>query len=149
MADVRGYIRLFDLNTILKWFFLIMFGGLFFIGEAFLLVEASGHFGTYPVFIILTGTALLGLLLVWPAALFSLKRIRQEIAWGNFPEKAIYSFLGLLVSGVCMLLPGFVSDLLGLFIYIAGLRRPVGKLVALGSKAKLLEAYEYLKLYDL
>ncbi len=149
MADVRDYIRLFDRNTILKWCFLVMLGGLFFIAESFLLVEVSSRYGTYPVFSILSGTALLGLLLVWPVAELKLKRIRGEISLGNFPEKEIHSFLGLLLSALFMLLPGFITDLLGIIIYFLGLRCLVGKIAALGSKQKLMEAYEYLKLYDL
>lgn len=149
MAEVRDYIRLFDANTILKWFFLIMLAGLVIIGESAVLVFAAGRFGAYPVLAALTGTALLGLMLAAPCVFRLLGRIRREITWGNYPEHDIQRLLGVITAGVLMLIPGFVTDLLGLIIYLGGLRRPVGRLVAMRSRNRLLEAYEYLKLYDL
>lgn len=149
MADVRDYIRLFDLNTILKWSFTIMFVGLVFIGEAFFLLFAAERFGRYPVFAALTLSTLVALLLVWPLLHRLLRKIRSDIAWGSYPEREVQLFLGLLASGLLMLVPGFITDLLGLLIYVAGLRRPVGRLLASRMKDRLLEAYEYLKLYDL
>jgi UPF0716 protein FxsA len=149
MADVRDYIRLFDANTIIKWFFLIMLIGLVFIGESVVLVFAAGRFGNYPVLAALTGTALAGLLLAAPCVFRLLKRIRNDITWGNYPERDIERLLGVVTAGILMLIPGFVTDALGLVIYLSGLRRSVGKLVALRNRSHLLEAYEYLKLYDL
>ncbi len=149
MADVRDYIRLFDANTILKWFFLIMLFGLVFIGESVVLVFAAGRFGNYPVLAALTCTALAGLLLAAPCVFRLLKRIRTDITWGNYPERDIERLLGVVTAGVLMLIPGFVTDFIGLLIYLGGLRRGVGKLVALKSRNRLMEAYEYLKLYDL
>jgi|BenlonsequeITSRD_1030534.scaffolds.fasta_scaffold00085_25 UPF0716 protein FxsA len=148
MADVRDYIRLFDTNNVLKWFFLIMLCGLVLVGEAVVLLFAVDRFSRYYVLACLTGSAVIGLLLTWPAVHRIVKHIRKDIAEGEFPEHDMERLLGTIASGIFMLIPGFVTDCLGLIIFFFGLRRPVGKLIMMKNRDRLFQAYEYLKLYD-
>jgi UPF0716 protein FxsA len=149
MADVRDYIRFFDANNILKWFFLVMLAGLLFIGEAALLLAVAGRYGNWLSLAVFTIFPLFGLILVWPLVFHRLKTIRNSITWGNYPEKEIEQLLGLVASGFLMVLPGFFTGILGFVLYFFAFRRLVGKLLARLNHKRLMEAYEYLKLYDL
>ena len=77
------------------------------------------------------------------------RRLREKIQKGEYPGAEFVELAGVLVSGVLLLTPGFVTDVLGLMLFLSPIRGLVGRAITRRASHYLKEAYEYLRLYEL
>lgn len=88
--------------------------------------------GTTVLFIILTG--LLGAYLAKRQGFETLKKAQLEMNSGRLPGHAIIDGLCVLIGGVLILTPGFLTDLLGLLLLIPVTRAPFKKALLNGIR---------------
>ena len=67
-------------------------------------------------------TAVLGIALLKNQGLSVLKRIRSDMLKGRAPVSSVADSISLVIGGVLMLIPGYFSDVIGLLLFIPGLR---------------------------
>ncbi len=112
------------------FFFLFV---LFPIIELALLIKVGGAIGVLPTLLLLVGSALLGGLLLRVAGVATAWRARERLARGELPEKEMLEGLMVALGGALLILPGFLSDLIGLLFIIPFTRglllRAVGRRV--------------------
>jgi UPF0716 protein FxsA len=71
-------------------------------------------------------TAIIGIALLKQQGLAVLARIRTEIRDGRAPVTSVAASVALAFGGVLMLIPGYVTDAIGLFLFVPGIRTIAG-----------------------
>jgi UPF0716 protein FxsA len=108
------------------FFFLFL---LFPLIELAVLIKVGGAIGVLPTLLLIIGSAMLGSVLLRVAGVATAWRARERLARGELPEQEMLEGLLIAVGGGLLLLPGFISDVLGLLCLFPFTRRLlVGKL---------------------
>jgi UPF0716 protein FxsA len=83
-------------------------------------------------------TAMIGVSLLKSQGRTVMSTLRAEIAQGRPPVKSVADSIGLLSGAVLMLLPGYVTDAIGLALFLPGIRTLAGLWLAtrLGKSAR-------------
>ena len=91
---------------------------------AFIII--GGEIGGLLTFIGVFLTAVVGLWLLRSQATNVMGNLRQQVTRGEAPLAAMGESVSLLIGGILILIPGYVTDGLGLLLFIPGLRKVVG-----------------------
>ena len=67
-------------------------------------------------------TAIFGIALLKRQGLSVLSRIQADLAKGRAPVTSIADSISMVVGGALMLIPGYVTDAIGLLLYLPGIR---------------------------
>jgi UPF0716 protein FxsA len=97
--------------------------------EIALFIQVGGLIGLWPTIAVIVLTALAGSALLRAQGLAVLAQARREIDAGRVPVARIADGLFLLVAAVLLLTPGFMTDALGLLLFVPGVRTAIGKKV--------------------
>lgn len=90
--------------------------------EIALLIKVGGFIGLWPTLMIIIATAFIGSWLLRSQGWSMLNRVQEALAAGAFPARELFDGLCLVVAGVLLLTPGFATDVLGLVLFVPGLR---------------------------
>jgi UPF0716 protein FxsA len=108
--------------------------------ELYVIVEVAGSLGAIETVFLLFAMALGGAWLVKREGLGVARRVRQQLDRGELPAAEVVDGLLILLAGVLMVTPGFVTGAVGLLVLIPFVRRPLGRL-ALGRLATRADRY--------
>jgi UPF0716 protein FxsA len=86
------------------------------VAELIVMFEVADAFGWLETLSVLVLISVAGAWLVRRQGLSMLMRIQRELSEGTVPTKSVVDGLLLLVAGVLMLTPGFVTDAAGLLL---------------------------------
>lgn len=95
------------------------------IAEIMLLINVSDTIGGWNTFFIVIFSAFLGAFFVKREGLNTLRQVQQKSAAGELPSKEISEGLLLLVAGVLLVTPGFITDIIGLLFTLPFTRGPI------------------------
>lgn len=90
--------------------------------EMWVLIKVGGVIGALPTIGLVLLTAVIGLALLRQQGFATLLRARQKMAEGQVPAKEMVEGIFLAVGGALLLTPGFVTDAIGFFCLVPGLR---------------------------
>ncbi len=93
--------------------------------EIYVLVKVGGVLGAWPTVLLVVVTALLGSALVRSQGLQLLQQVQQRLAAGEMPGVQLIEGVLLLVTGVLLVTPGFVTDFCGLLLLQSKIRHGV------------------------
>ena len=71
-------------------------------------------------------TAIIGIALLKQQGMAVLTRIRTEMRDGQAPVTSVADSVALAVGGILMLIPGYVTDAIGLLLFVPGIRTIAG-----------------------
>ncbi|WP_224245375.1 FxsA family protein [Hyalangium gracile] len=91
--------------------------------ELYLLVVLGRQLGLAPTLGLLLVTALLGSVLAKREGRRVLRSWQTQVAQGRVPEEGILSGALVLLGGLLLILPGFITDAVGLFLLLPPTRR--------------------------
>ncbi len=91
--------------------------------EIFLLLKVSVHLGFGFTFVMVILTGIVGAKLAHSQGLSVLRKIQSELSQGRAPAETIVEGLCVLVAGVVLLTPGFITDAIGFSLLIPQVRR--------------------------
>ena len=91
--------------------------------ELFVLVKVGMLIGFLPTFLLVVGGSMLGIFVVRVAGLATAMSARQSLARGELPAQQMLDGLMMTVGGGLLVLPGFISDVLGLLCLMPFTRR--------------------------
>ncbi len=100
----------------------LLFIGLPFV-ELWLLFQIGDLIGGWPTLGLVILSGLLGATLAKREGMRLYEEIQQSLARSELPELELVSGLLLLVGGVCLVTPGVITDLFGVAMLVAPLRR--------------------------
>ena len=105
------------------------------IAEIALFIEAGRLIGVVPTILLTFGTAVAGSFLMRVQGLATLNRVAQSVEKGEMPVGPVIDGMGIFVAGILLLTPGFLTDALGLLLFVPPIRRAVGRWI-LGKFAR-------------
>lgn len=82
--------------------------------ELFVFVKVAGAIGFFPALLLIIAGSALGVLVMRVAGLATALRARESMQRGELPADEMFQGLMLAVGGGLLLLPGFISDVIGL-----------------------------------
>ena len=91
--------------------------------EIGVLIQVGGLLGLWPTLIIVILTAILGTWMLRQQSAATLMQAQQRLSAGQLPAQQIFEGLLLLVGGVLLLTPGFVTDAIGFACLLPWSRR--------------------------
>jgi len=111
-----------------------IFGFLFIIAAIF--AEIAGFIivgrsiGVFATLILLVCAMLVGVVLLRAQGKGIIQRIRKELERGHVPDRHLLEGLMLVIASVLLIIPGFISDIFGLLLFLPPLRALLWHLMA-------------------
>jgi len=102
--------------------------------EIFVLVKVGGFLGAWPTIFLVIITALIGSALVRSQGLQLVQKLQQRMAAGEIPGQQLVEGLMLIITGVLLVTPGFVTDLCGLLLLQPTIRANIAKVILANVK---------------
>jgi UPF0716 protein FxsA len=93
--------------------------------EITVLMQVGALLGVWPTIAIVILTAWVGAKYVRQQGIATLNSVQEKMAQGQMPSDEIVTGLVLLVAGVMLVTPGFVTDFLGLSLLIPAVRQAI------------------------
>jgi UPF0716 protein FxsA len=84
--------------------------------ELYILMKLGAIFGVGKTFLFVIGTGILGGFLAKWAGLKVLFKVQEELEQGRFPAEQLIDGFLIFVAGVLLILPGVITDVVGIFI---------------------------------
>jgi len=112
-----------------------MFARLFFLFttvsllEIFVLVKVGSFLGAVPTIMLVIVTALIGSALVRSQGLQLVAQLQERLAKGEMPGQQLIEGIMLIITGVLLVTPGFVTDLAGLLLLQPTIRAAIAKTI--------------------
>ncbi len=88
------------------------------IAELYVVIQVGEAIGLWPTLALLLADALLGSFLLKHQGRGAWQRFNQALAERRFPGKEVVDGLLIVVGGTLLLTPGFLTDIVGLFLLI-------------------------------
>lgn len=98
--------------------------------EIGLFIEIGGIIGLWPTLALVLLTAALGSWQLRAQGLATLARARQQLDRGELPTRELFDGFCLVIAGALLLTPGFMTDVIGLALFVPGFRDALRRLVA-------------------
>ena len=117
-----------------------MFERLFFIFtavsllEIFVLVKVGSFLGAFATIALVIVSALIGSALVRSQGLQLLTQLQQRVAAGEMPGQQLIEGMMLIITGILLVTPGFVTDFCGLLLLQPTIRAKIAKMVMANIK---------------
>lgn len=103
-------------------FFLLLFIAIPLV-EIWLLIEVGSQIGAFPTVALIVLTAVVGVFLIKLQGVTTLIRAQSRMAAGELPAEEMAEGMVLALCGVCLLIPGFATDVLGFIGLVPPVRR--------------------------
>ncbi|ESS69166.1 FxsA cytoplasmic membrane protein [Methyloglobulus morosus KoM1] len=97
--------------------------------EIYLLLKVGGIIGAFPTIFLVVFTAALGAGLLRQQGFATFQRLQANLAQGIVPAYEMIEGPIILVGGILLLTPGFITDILGFACLIPQLRRKIAQYV--------------------
>ncbi|MFD2169470.1 FxsA family protein [Tumebacillus lipolyticus] len=86
--------------------------------EILTMIQVGKIIGGWLTFFLIIGLSALGVYLLSVQGRYTLQQIRNQMEMGMLPGEALLDGACILVGGILLVLPGFLSDALGLLLLI-------------------------------
>ncbi|AZU60034.1 FxsA family protein [Neobacillus mesonae] len=106
--------------------------------EIAVLLLSGKTIGVWPTLLIILATGVLGAYLAKREGLQTIRRAQEQLRHGQIPGSAVLDGICILVGGILLLTPGFITDITG-FLMLFPPTRKVFKLFMLNSIRKRIE----------
>lgn len=98
--------------------------------EIVLFVLSGQLIGVWPTVALIVATGVLGAWLSKRQGLAVIQEAKREFMYGRLPSGAILDGICVLVGGVLLLTPGFLTDIMGLFLLLPTTRTLIKPILA-------------------
>lgn len=95
--------------------------------ELLVLIEVGGEIGAWPTIGLVVLTAVAGGLAMRQQGMRTLRRAEAALAAGRPPVREVFDGLCILAGGGLLLLPGFITDAIGILLIVPGIRHGLGR----------------------
>ena len=143
IRDVMGKDLLFKLILLLLIYSLVP------LAEIFLFIYLGELIGNYLVLTLAAVAGMAGALIAGSQTRKTVERLMEKIRRGKYPGREFVDLSGIIVGGILLITPGFMTDVCGYLLLIPALRDRLGGFIARKLKRNFKELYEYLRLSSL
>lgn len=107
----------------MKWFILVLI--IIPAIEITLFILLGNSIGVLPIFLIIISTGVIGYLFVKKEGLETWRKIQFSLANGEPPGDELLSIFCIIIGGMLLVLPGFLTDFIGFLLVLPWTRRPL------------------------
>ncbi len=86
--------------------------------ELIILVKVGSYIGLWPTILIVVLTGIVGASLARYQGFIIINKIRSDVSSGRVPARELIDGLLILIGGIVLLTPGFITDICGFFLLI-------------------------------
>jgi UPF0716 protein FxsA len=97
--------------------------------EIAVFIQVGGWIGLWPTLGLVVLTAIVGSIELRAQGLATLNKLRAQVDRGELPTQTLFDGVCLLFAGALLLTPGFVTDVLGMLMFVAPFRRALFQVV--------------------
>jgi UPF0716 protein FxsA len=97
--------------------------------EIYLLLQVGSIIGAFPTIFLVVLTAALGAWLLRQQGFATFRRFQENLAQGTLPAYEMIEGPIILLGGILLLTPGFITDILGFACLISPLRKKIAQYV--------------------
>ncbi len=90
--------------------------------DLYILIKASQTMGFWTTVLLIIVTGIAGYFLAKSEGRIVLSKINEELSQGNIPGEDILNGFCILIGGVLLLLPGILTDIVGITMILPGTR---------------------------
>jgi UPF0716 protein FxsA len=90
--------------------------------ELYVFIEVGSEIGALTTILLIIATAILGSIFMHQQGMATLQKAQMGLADGQVPEKEMLEGIFVFIGGIFLLLPGFITDSLGLLFLIPPIR---------------------------
>ena len=123
--------------------FLLLFL-LFPVLELFVFVQVSSAIGFFPALLLIILGSMLGVLVLRVAGLATALRARESLNRGELPAQTMLEGLMMALAGGLLILPGFISDVLGLVLLLPFTRKLLAGIDSEGMHLRIGQSLHWL-----
>jgi UPF0716 protein FxsA len=120
--------------------------GILILGDGYVLVRLAREAGVYLALALQGVVTLIAVLIVGNTIRGLIHHIRSDARKGSFHERRYSTLVAVIVAGILLVIPGFVSDICGLLVYLPPGRQIFAVLFARYHHDALAKVNEYLTL---
>jgi len=135
-----------EFESIVRILFRGLLVSLLLLADGYALIIVSRQLGAYLLLAILASTGLVGVTAILTSYRSTLDRMWKLVTAGRYPRAEFRRMASLLVAAALLVVPGFVSDAVGIVL----LTRPggffVGAIIERRNHQQFRELYEHLRL---
>lgn len=96
---------------------------LFPIAEIIVFIQVADEIGFGTAFLLAILSAIVGVTIVRRQGFENLMKLQKTIDQGSFPADELFNAVCFLVAGIALIIPGFLSDVLGFLLLAPGFRK--------------------------
>jgi UPF0716 protein FxsA len=93
------------------------------LAEIAIFIEVGDLIGLWPTLLTVVGTAVLGGILLRAQGFATMGRTRAALARAEFPAQELFDAFCLVIGGLLLLTPGFLTDTIGFLLLMPACRR--------------------------
>lgn len=149
MTELRLLFRFLDKDFLFRLIFALLLYSIVPLAEIFLFLYLGELVGNYLILAIAATVGLLGVLVALREIRVTLERLRARIRRNEYPGLEFMDLAGILVGGLLLLTPGFITDFVGFLLFFPVFRRAAGRAITRRLDRNLREVYEYLRLGEM
>lgn len=102
--------------------------------ELYVIIEVGSSIGSFSVILLIIMTAIIGISFMRNNGMGALKKFQQGMAQGKVSDDDIFTSVVIFIGGLFLLLPGFITDTIGLLFLIPPTRQLLVNLLLRNSK---------------
>ncbi len=91
--------------------------------EVVMFIQVGGQIGALWTILLTLGTAITGSILIRSQGIKTFSSARTQLAQGEIPAMAVVEGIMLLLAGVMLMTPGFITDALGALVLVPPFRQ--------------------------
>ena len=111
--------------------------------ELFVLIRVGASIGASATLLLVLASGVLGILCIRIAGFTTALKVRQRMAAGEVPNTEMLNGFLLVIAGGLLILPGFISDAIGLLLMLPITRSIMIKRIALHMTQSAAQARQY------
>src|SRR5262249_28380268 len=101
------------------------------------IVQVSRWIGPFATFLLLAASVTFGIFLVRSQSVMAGRRMMTALKAGTPPEEPLLDTGAIILAGVLFMIPGFVSDILALFLLVPAARRLMWRGMSFGLRGRV------------
>lgn len=140
-------VALVEPPTILRFLSLSLVAALLMLADGYVLILLSRILGIYLLLALTASTGLLGLLAVAGSYRSEVRELYAAVSDGRYPARQFRRMIPILAGAVLLVVPGFVTDGVGVLLLIRPVGWLFGALVERRLRHRLQQLYEYVRLH--
>ncbi len=149
MREMRLFLQAIEKDFLFRMIFALLLYSLVPLAEIVFFIYLTTLIRNWLVLVVAVLVGLPGVLVAQYQLHEILPRLRGRIQKREYPASELAELLGILVAGVFLVTPGFLTDVMGYVLLVPSLRAALARTLARKLQKEFRDAFDFLKLREL